>query len=132
MTRHLLFVLLVCSLIISSFSCKKEESGRNIFYGFWKASYGDTITFAHQNGRDVLIYDVSGSPGGPEPGFTNDHEFDYHDGKFYIKQGIGTSSNFMEVPSFEWVTTGKEFRIEKREWLYFISSVGKFTFTRIQ
>ena len=132
MTRPLLLVLLGFSLIISSFSCTKEESDTNKFYGYWKASYGDTVLFAHQNGRDVLIYDVSGSPGGPEPGYTNDHEFDYHDGKFYIKQGIGTSSNFLEVPSFEWVTVGREFRIEKREWLYFISSVGKFTFTRIQ
>jgi len=132
MTRQLLLVLLGFSLIISSFSCIKEESDTNKFYGYWKASYGDTVLFAHQNGRDVLIYDVSGSPGGPEPGYTNDHEFDYHDGKFYIKQGIGTSSNFLEVPSFKWVTVGREFRIEKREWLYFISSVGKFTFTRIQ
>ena len=132
MTRQLLLVLLGFSLIISSFSCKKEGSDTDKFYGYWKASYGDTISFAHRDGRNVLIYDVSGSPGGPEPGFTNDHEFDYHDGKFYIKQGIGTSSNFLEVPSFEWVTVGREFRIEKREWLYFISSVGKFTFTRIQ
>src|SRR5689334_19460358 len=99
MTRHLLLALLAFSLIISSFSCKKEKSTSNNFYGYWKADYGDTILFAHQNGRDVLIYDVSGSPGGPEPGYTNDHEFDYHYGKFYIKQGIGTSNNFMEVPS---------------------------------
>jgi hypothetical protein len=132
MTRHLLPVLIGCTVIISSFSCKKGESNPNKFYGYWKASYGDTVTFAHQNGRNVLIYDVSGSPGGPEPGFTNDHEFDYHNGKFYIRQGIGTSSNFMEVPSFAWVKVGKEFTVEKREWLYFISSVGKFTFTKIQ
>jgi hypothetical protein len=132
MTRHLLLVLLGSTLLISSFSCKKEESDTNLFYGYWKASYGDTITFANQNGRNVLIYDVSGSPGGPEPGFTNDHEFDYSDGRFYIRQGIGTSNNFMEVPSFAWVKEGKEFTVEKREWLYFISSVGKFTFTKIQ
>src|SRR5689334_14427199 len=99
MTRQLLLVLFAGALLISSFSCTKEVSDHNKFYGYWKASYGDTVTFAHQNGRDVLIYDVSGSPGGPEPGFTNDHEFDYHDGVFYIKQGIGTSNNFLEVPS---------------------------------
>jgi hypothetical protein len=132
MTRHLLPVLLVSTLLISSFSCTKEESDTSLFYGYWKASYGDTITFANQNGRNALIYDVSGSPGGPEPGITNDHEFDYSDGKFYIKQGIGTSNNFRQVSSFEWVKEGKEFTIEKSEWLYFISSVGKFTFTRIQ
>jgi hypothetical protein len=132
MNRHLLPVLMGSILVISSFSCKKEKSDSNLFYGYWIASYGDTITFANQNSRNALLYDVSGSPGGPEPGFTNDHEFDYSGGKFYIKQGIGTTNDFHEVSSFEWVKEGKEFTIEKREWLYFISSVGKFTFTRIQ
>ena len=132
MTRHLLLALMAGYFIITSFSCNKEVSDSNRFYGNWKASYGDTVTFARENGRNILIYDVSGSPGGPTPGITNDHEFDYKDGKFYIKEGIGTSNSFRHIPSFAWVQEGKEFTIEKTEWLSFISSTGKFTFTRIQ
>ena len=51
MTRHLLLVLLGSTLLISSFSCKKENSGTNLFYGYWKASYGDTITIGVLGGN---------------------------------------------------------------------------------
>lgn len=131
MTRHLLFAFLACTVITTSFSCHKEVSDTNPFYGNWKASYGDTVTFAREDGRNILIYDVSGSPGGPTPGITDFHEFDYKDGKFYIKEGIGTSSGFRHIPSFAWVEEGKQFTVEKTAWLSFISSTGTFTFTKI-
>jgi hypothetical protein len=131
MTRRLLLALLAGTFIITSFSCDKAVSDTNPFFGNWKASYDDTVTFALENGKNILIYDVSGSPGGPIPGITNDHEFDYKDGKFYIKEGIGTTSGFRHIPSFAWVEEGKQFTIEKTEWLSFISSTGKFTFTKI-
>ncbi len=115
-------------------SCTKEESDKDIFYGHWKTSYGDTISFYNQNGTDILEYEIDAfSPGPP----ANDpiHEYLYKNNKLSIRDNVGASSSepFRELTSFKWANKGIEFKVQGVQWFPFMSStVTTFTFTKIQ
>jgi hypothetical protein len=132
--RNLYFSLAGAFIAILFLSCTKEESGTDIFYGQWKTSYGDTISFYSQNGSDILEYKIDAfSPGPP----ANDplHEYFYQDDKLSIRDDIGpmVSVPFRELTSFKWVNKGIQFKVQGVQWFPFMSATTTvFTFTKIQ
>jgi hypothetical protein len=96
------------------FSCSKEEhNDASRLYGQWKASYGDTITFARVNCRNMMSRDNSMNPLAPMTSMT---EYSYRNGKFSLK--IDPSATFANRPlnSFRWLEEGKSFEVQGVEW----------------
>lgn len=128
--RHLLVLLLGLVMIVSVFSCKKDNiSSAAIFYGKWKTSYGDTITFARQDGKNVIYYFNDLNPGPGVPGAIR--EYAYFAGTFQMKYVVSVNDPFFAVKTFKWVTLGKVFTIMNVEWFPYMSSISTFTFTKI-
>lgn len=132
MLRRLLFVMASFIMILSVFSCKKDELAANaVFYGKWKTSYGDTIEFARENGKDILTYDESLNPFMPT---NTKREYRYHLDKLAIKMpdGYPAISAFRVFQSFTWIQEGQSFSLQGIEWFLFMSaSTTYFTFTKI-
>lgn len=119
-------ICVVASLSVL-FACKKDAVvDRDPFIGQWTTSYGDTIEFAKQNGKNVLLYDESLNPA---MSITTAREFRYKDSKLEIIRG----SEFYRLQSFKWNEVGKSFEIQGIEWFQFMSSTTTFfTFTKIK
>jgi hypothetical protein len=120
-----------CFLIaIFIFSCKKDkETAESVFFGKWKASYGDTIEFRRVNGKNILNYDRSLNPTMP---LTTGIEYSYRDGKLGIKDGLASFGSYRVLQSFKWLDEGRSFEVQGVEWFVFLSSTGTyFTFTKI-
>lgn len=119
----------ICIVAISFvlFSCKKDSvANPDPFFGQWTSSYGDTIEFSKQNGKNVLLYDESLNP---TMSVTSTKEFRYKDEKLEIIRG----SEFYRMQSFKWNEIGKSFEIQGVEWFQFMSSTTTFfTFTKIR
>lgn len=130
------FLYLIASLLVPVIllvSCKKDKNEDNpevsLFYGNWKASYGDTITFSRSNNKNILNYDVSMNPAfAPRA----NNEFTYKNEKLGIKDGYEGPGKFHFFPSFKWLQKGSVFEIQGMQWFLFLSSSSTyFTFTKI-
>lgn len=131
--RQLSVFLLTGIALISSFSCKKEHnSPESIFYGKWKTSYNDTITFARQNDKNVVYYIASsGLLGVQSPGPISEFEYTLN-GELRIKENPAIVNEFRTIHSFAWVQRGNVFTVQSADWFPFMSAMYPFTFTRIQ
>lgn len=124
-------VFIITAVIIFAFcSCKKVDSDNNaLFYGKWKTSYGDTILFSNDGGKDMLRYNVSYSPAVPGSGY---YEFTYGNNKFGMKDELSIPPRFRFLQSFRWLETGRSFEVQGIEWFTFMSSTSTyFTITKI-
>jgi hypothetical protein len=120
---------LLCGVILFSTCSKNATPSLGLFYGAWKTSYGDTVLFARENGKNILTYKYSMNPGMPS---ITKSEFNYRDGKLELKSNFDPTLQFRPVSSFSWVQAGKEFSVQGIEWFNFLSSTAVyFTFTRI-
>lgn len=132
MRRNFLFITVLFAMIIAIFSCKKNnDSGGELFYGKWETSYGDTIIFARENGKDILTFDYSMNPFMPA---TTKRQYTYSNNKLTIKipEGYPTTEVFRILNSFSWIQQGQSFSIQGVEWFAFMSSTQTyFTFTKI-
>jgi hypothetical protein len=132
MYRRFLIVIVSFVTIAVHSSCKKDKiSGPGLFYGKWKTSYGDTVNFAWENGKNILTFDNSMNPQMP---VTTKQEYRYEGNKLSIKMpdGYPAISVFRTFQSFDWVEEGKSFTIQGIEWFMFLSaSSSYFTFTKI-
>jgi hypothetical protein len=120
--------LIATAIII--FSCKKENNNNvNLFYGNWKTSYGDTITFSKIGNKNILSYDFSLNPALPTK--TN-YEYTYQNNRLGIKNSLPVSNNYTFLESFRWLQQGQSFEVQGIHWFPFISSTQTyFTFTKI-
>ncbi len=120
------------SLCISAIFClslctREKDTGTVSFRGEWEASYGDTIRFFRENGKNIVSYNQSISA------FltTNKYEYTYRGGKLGIKNGFA-GPDFTTYQTFTWIEEGKSFRIQGVDWFPFISSTTTwYTFTKI-
>ncbi|MEI9945919.1 MAG: hypothetical protein WDN26_17070 [Chitinophagaceae bacterium] len=129
--RYIFTFSIGLALVFSLSLCTKEnQTSASTFYGHWKTSYGDTITFSRENGKNIVEYDQSMSPSVPR---TDKYEYTFKDGKLAIKDGMmGTPDDFRIYRTFAWIEEGKSFTIQGLEWFAFISStITYFTFTKI-
>jgi uncharacterized protein (DUF2147 family) len=120
----------VLLIIAFTFSCKKDNGlNEEAFYGKWKTSYGDTISFVKENGKNILIYNVSLNASLP----TNvKKEFIYKNHKLGLKEGWN-GDDFQVLQTFTWKKPGKSFEVQGIEWFGFLSSTQTyFTFTKIE
>jgi hypothetical protein len=125
------YIIIVSAIFSSTFySCNKDNSEANaLFYGKWKTSYGDTIQFANEGGKDMLRYDVSGSAAVPGTGY---YEFTYRYNKLGMKDELSSLGRFRFLQSFRWLDTGRSFEVQGIEWFTFMSSTNTyFTITKI-
>jgi hypothetical protein len=124
-------VFIALMVILSSSGCRKNGSpGAALFYGAWKTSYGDTVLFARNAGKNILSMDNSMNPSMP---MITQSEFTYIGGKLAVKWNYNPSGSFRPYQTFAWVQQGKEFSIQGVEWFSFLSStLTIFTFTKIQ
>lgn len=100
-----------------------------MFYGYWKTSYGDTIRFFRQGGRDVVTYDRAMNPSMP---MRSTSEYNYANEKLGIKDGFAGPVQFRYFTTFVWLQPRKTFEVQGVEWFGFISSTStKFTFTKL-
>jgi hypothetical protein len=115
---------------ISLLSCKKENTNdKSLFYGNWKTSYGDTITFSRTGNKNILNYDYSLNTALPTK--TN-YEYSYRNNKLGIKNDFNGPGTFQFFESFRWLQQGQSFEVQGVEWFPFISStLTYFTFTKI-
>lgn len=128
--RHSLALLPGLVMAVSLFSCKKDNnSSAAIFYGKWKTSYGDTLTFAKQDGKNVIFYFRDFNPGPGVPGAIR--EYSYFAGTFKMKYVTGVNDPFSTIQTFKWVTPGRVFTVMNVEWFPYMSSISTFTFTKI-
>lgn len=128
------FLYIITFLIISVVlfvSCKKDKSEDNpevsLFYGNWKTSYGDTITFSSSSRKNMLNYN-SMSPAA----LRVNQEYTYEDNKLRLKDGLNGPDNFHFFQSFKWIQKGSIFEVQGIHWFNFLSStLTYFTFTKI-
>jgi len=114
-------------------SCRKDSTSREaIFYGKWKTSYGDTITFAPKDGKNIVFdfpdYSAT-SLGGVQ---TKVRQYAYTNGKLQLNDLPDIGSQFRTLHSFTWVQPGTVFTVQTTEWFIFMSALYTFTFTKIQ
>jgi len=126
---RLLFI--VTSLLVTastSISCQKEDaSPGNSFYGQWKTSYGDTISFSRENGKNILTYNQSMNP---NLQVDLKKEFTYRDNKLGILDGLN-GNDFRMLQTFKWNRQGRSFEVQGVEWFLFVNSTNTyFTFTK--
>jgi hypothetical protein len=129
MLRYLLFIVFGFLFVNGLNSCKKETHTKNhLLYGKWKTSYGDTIQFARESGKDILTYDNTMNPALPN---LTKREYRYESGKLSMRW-LPSADPFQPVQSFAWITEGESFTIQGIEWFMFLSSTSTyFTFTKI-
>jgi len=127
---RLCYLSLILGVTVFSFSCNKHNSSNEyLFYGNWKTSYGDTIRFSNESGKNILTYDYSMNPLQP---VDTKKEFTYQNNKLEINDGFSTTNDFRMLQSFSWMQQGKIFTVRGIEWFSFLSSTQTyFTFTKI-
>ena len=123
-------ILLIQAIVLFFLSCKKEnDSAASVFYGKWKTSYGDTITFYRTNDKNIIAYDASMNPTMP---VTSNYEFIYKNTNLGIKDGLSGTGDFRFLRTFRWIQQDQTFEVQGIEWFSFISStMTYFTFTKI-
>ena len=129
--KQLLYIItFLTATVIFFFSCKKENTNDiSLFYGNWKISYGDTITFSKAGSKNILSYDYSLNPALPTK--TN-HEYIFRNNTLGIKNALPVSNNYTFLQSFRWLQQGQSFEVQGIHWFPFISSTQVyFTFTKI-
>ena len=127
--RSLLIFSSWAIMVITSISCQKQNvSTGNSFYGQWKTSYGDIITFSRENGKDILTFNQSLNV---DPPVATKKEFIYRENKLGILDGLN-GNDFRMLQTFKWKRTGKSFEVQGVEWFLFVNSTNTyFTFTKI-
>lgn len=125
--RALLIIL--SFYVINCSSCQQDDiPANNSLYGQWKTSYGDTITFSVENGKNILTYDMSMNPDLP---VHTKKEFNYSGNKLGILDGLN-GNDFRTLQTFKWTEEGKSFEVQGVEWFLFLNSTNTyFTFTKI-
>jgi hypothetical protein len=125
--RLLFSITILFFLALAVTSCQKEDVTPAI-YGQWKTSYGDTITFSKENGKDILTYDLSLNASRP---VDTKKEFIFRDNKLGILDGLN-GNDFRMLQSFNWKQQGLSFEVQGVEWFLFVNSTNTyFTFTKI-
>ena len=128
-TMRLLFIVTLLVVTVStSISCQKEDaSPSNSFYGQWKTSYEDTISFSRENGKNILTYNQSMNP---NLQVDSKKEFTYRDNKLGILDGLN-GNDFRMLQTFKWNRQGRSFEVQGVEWFLFVNSTNTyFTFTK--
>jgi hypothetical protein len=128
--RNLLRYTAFVILFFLCFSCRKDSTMyKDLFYGKWQTSYGDTITFFNQNGKNLLHYNRSTNPSAHKD---TTIEFIFTNNKFGLKDGYGFNGNFRMLPTFTWAQEGKIYSAAAIEWFPFVSSTTvHYTFLRV-
>lgn len=125
-------ILMPACIALISFSCSKDKSGRDILLGKWKSSYGDTISFYKENGKNIVHYKVASYSPGPVP-VGDFHEYSYENERLSIKDNAGSSEPFRELTTFTWTDKGNVFTVQGVQWFMFMSAtITYFKFTKIK
>ena len=128
--KPLFLILLLTVIIVASSSCPRDDqpAADSSLYGTWKTSYGDTITFLKENGKDILTYDMSRNMAQP---LRTKKEYSFQHNKLSLQELPGTT-DFRTITTFKWRETGRSFEVQGIEWFNFLSStLTYFTFTKI-
>lgn len=127
MNRKLL--LLLSLVVILASACKKSTnsqantalSGKWIVKGTDGSGPAGTLNFTTKNGKDVLVFDCSGSPG---PGWPSQAESEYKlvNDKLSFINYYDPGMGYYNADSFTWITNGQEFEIKRRQLLFFMAA----------
>jgi len=123
-------IILLIATIVTLISCAKDHqpAADRLLHGSWKTSYGDTITFSKENGKDILTYNMSLNPVRP---MRTKKEYSFRNDKLSLNEGPG-ATDFRTINTFNWKKRGRLFEVQGIEWFMFLSSAGTyFTFTKI-
>jgi hypothetical protein len=123
-------IMLLTVTIIASISCTRDNqpAADPSLYGSWKTSYGDTITFSKENGKDILTYNMSLNAVLP---VHTKKAYSFQNDKLSIHDGP-SATDFRTINTFKWQEKGRSFEVQGIEWFMFLSSTATwFTFTKI-
>ena len=115
----------ICFIILSC--SKNKTSDVSLFYGRWKSTIGDTITFFQRSGQNLC----DAGAGSPGPDF-HEIEFSYSNSKLKFKDGAADPGRFRTLQTFKWIQYGTSFEVDGNDFYFYISSIpGTVTFTKI-
>ncbi len=127
--KHLLIIVVFFSALLLNGCNKAPVSEEDQILGTWVkegtdgSGPGGTLYFSRKNGKYILQFDCSGSPGPNWPS-TAETEYKFQNGKLsyidYSDSGLG----FYTAMNFNWITKGEVFEVRFREILLFMSSNG--------
>jgi len=130
------FILFLAILFLSSCDKQKVKTEEDQIKGTWVREAtngvgpGNTIVFSQKNGKSIMSFDCSGSPG---PGWPSNAETEYkfENGRLSYVNYYDTSLGFYTVTSFQWITVGQEFEVKFHEILLFMSADYKVRYKKL-
>lgn len=125
--KSLLSVILCFSLLLQSSCSKDPVSEEDQLLGTWVRVGSDgtgpagTLQFSIKNGKHILQFDCSGSPGPNWPS-TAETEYKFQNGKLSFINYSNPSLGFYTTESFNWTTRGQEFEVKLYQLLRYMSA----------
>ena len=125
--KSLLSVILCFSLLLQSSCSKDPVSEEDQLLGTWVKVGSDgtgpagTLQFSIKNGKHILQFYCSGSPGPNWPS-TAETEYKFQNGKLSFINYSNPSLGFYTTESFNWTTRGQEFEVKLYQVLHYMSA----------
>jgi hypothetical protein len=136
---HKFHSILIIGLLTLFACCHKadvKENSQSEFQGMWirdgdipGRQPADTILFYKKDGKDLLFYHFSSTPGVNWPA-TVETEYKFENGKLSIKDNSGISADFFPIESFEWVIPKKQFKVKLYQIVRYMSADYSVTYRR--
>ena len=129
-------LILIIAMLFNSCDKQKVKIEEDPLKGTWVregttgVGPGNTIVFSQKDGKNIMSFDCSGSPG---PGWPSNAETEYkiENGKLSYLTYYDTSLGFYNVANFQWITVGQEFEVKFREILLFMSADYKVRYKKL-
>jgi hypothetical protein len=130
-------IALSALLFLATASCKKEkQSDEQQLEGTWVRVGTDgtgpagTLVFSEVNGRKMLQFNCSGSPG---PGWptTANTTYSIGNGKLSFVDYSNNNGTVYVADSFTWITKGEEFEIKLYQLLLYMSADYKVQYKKV-
>ena len=138
MNRSFFVLMMAVTFFIIGCNKKENNSTDSALLGTWVRvgdapgrQPADTLRFLKKNGKDVLAFYCAGSPGPNWPSEA-ETEYKFDQEKLSFKDYSGTSPDFYNVESFEWVTKDKQFSVKLYQILLYMSADYRVTYQKIE
>lgn len=124
-------------LLVTITACKKEkQSDEQQLHGTWVRVGTDgtgpaaTLVFSEENGKNMLHFNCSGSPG-PNWPTTANTTYSIQNGKLMYVDYSNSSGTVYAADSFTWITKGEEFEIKLYQLLLYMSADYKVRYKKV-
>ncbi len=125
--KHLLIIAAFFSALLLTGCGKAPISEEDQILGTWVKVGSDgtgpagTLQFTLKNGKHVLQFNCSGSPGPSWPS-TAETEYKFQNGKLTFINYADPSLGFYSAESFNWTSEGQEFEVKLYQLLHYMSA----------